>query len=364
MADHRIIPPEENAAAPGVGATSRGNVVSLAINVPDVDEVRAAGFDRIAVERSTNSGLTWAAAGPADQRPALVGRQVDYAYRDLAGDPNYLYRVRYYSSDRAELAEPGPEIPGAGLLIRDVLTVAQLKARYLFGVDLTNDAGEPLSDEVFRHYIVSAVRWFEHQLDIPLFETQFVNERHDYYRGDWQRYQMLQLDNYPLLDVQRFVVQYPSGQNVVEFPPEWLRVERAEGVVSVVPTAGTLSNILLGQGGSFLPAVYNGLDYLPQLFAVTYTAGFAPGTIPRNIIDLIGKFASLGPFNIFGDLIAGAGIATLSLSMDGLSQTIGTTSSATNAGFGARIIQYGKDIKAELPLLRSYYKRVGKMVIG
>jgi len=75
-------------------------------------------------------------------------------------------------------------------------------------------------------------------------------------------------------------------------------------------------------------------------------------------------FASIGPFNIFGDLIAGAGIATISLSLDGLSQNVGTTSSATNAGFGARIIQYLKQIKEQMPQLRRYYKRVGGMVVA
>ena len=78
--------------------------------------------------------------------------------------------------------------------------------------------------------------------------------------------------------------------------------------------------------------------------------------MPVNILDLIGMLASFGPLNIFGDLIAVAGIANVSLSIDGLSQSIGTTSSATNAGYGSRIIQYTKQIKDQIPLLRRYYK--------
>jgi hypothetical protein len=74
-------------------------------------------------------------------------------------------------------------------------------------------------------------------------------------------------------------------------------------------------------------------------------------------------FASLGPFHVFGDLIGGAGIANVSLSMDGLSQTIGTTSSATNAGYGARIINYLKQLKEQIPLLRRYYKGL-RMVVA
>ncbi|MCH9839318.1 hypothetical protein K0U83_26890, partial [bacterium] len=218
-----------------------------------------------------------------------------------------------------------------------------------------------LSDDTFTHYILTAIRWFEHQLDIPILPTTF-SEFHDYYRSDYDAFFFIQLDNYPVISVEQLKVQYPSGQSVVVFPPEWLRLNQPEGHLQVVPTAGTLSEIMVGAGGSFLPAIYNGMSYLPQLFQVDYTAGFASGKVPRNMVDVIGKFAALGPFDIFGDLIAGAGIATLSLSMDGLSQSVGTTSSATNAGYGARIIQYTKYIKDQIPLLRRYYKGIKGVV--
>ena len=105
------------------------------------------------------------------------------------------------------------------------------------------------------------------------------------------------------------------------------------------------------------------MEYLPQLYELTYTAGFETGQVPTDILDLIGMFAAIGPFHIFGDLIAGAGIATVSLSMDGLSQNIGTTSSATNSGYGARVGNYLKEIKEQVPHLRKYYKGI-RMVVA
>jgi hypothetical protein len=42
---------------------------------------------------------------------------------------------------------------------------------------------------------------------------------------------------------------------------------------------------------------------------------------------------------------------------------VNTTSSATNAGFGARIIEYQKEIKQLLPNLRRYYGKASKMVV-
>lgn len=360
---HFLLDLAENADSPGISAGRRGTCITIGVNEPAIADVLACDFDRLVLERSTDGQLSWQEITAPDTRPVLNPGQADYVIVDGLGDPNYFYRTRYIDTATSECSQPSEVVAGEGLAIRGLLTPAQLKARYFFGIDLTDDTGAPLSDEVFRHYILSAIRWFEHELDIPLLPTTFC-ELHDYYRSDYNAFNLICLDNYPVQEVLEFRVQYPSGQTVIEFPPEWFRLDAAAGTLQIVPTAGTLSEILVGQGGSFLPAIYNGMDYLPQLFQVQHIAGFGEGQVPRNIVDLIGMFAALGPFNIFGDLIAGAGIANISLSMDGLSQSIGTTSSATNAGYGARIKQYLEQIKKQIPVLRKYYKRVGGLVVA
>jgi hypothetical protein len=70
------------------------------------------------------------------------------------------------------------------------------------------------------------------------------------------------------------------------------------------------------------------------------------------LLDLGGKMASMYTLNTAGDLIVGAGIASKSASMGGISQSVSTTSSATNAGYGSRIIQYRQDISKDLPNVR------------
>ena len=77
---------------------------------------------------------------------------------------------------------------------------------------------------------------------------------------------------------------------------------------------------------------------------------FSKGVIPSIIVS---------DLNIAGDLIAGAGIATQSISIDGLSQSVGTTSSATNSGYGARVIQFNKELKELMTTLRAKYKIIG-----
>lgn len=313
---------------PGLQSSACGRVITLNHNNPDINEVIAAGFNRLVIERSMDGGITYSEATTGSERPVLEIDKVDYVWRDRNGDPTCFYRFRYINTHTKELCDPSDPVSGAALALAGILSVAQLKQRYMFGVDLTDDAGNVLPDSVFEFYILSAIEWMEHELDIRVLPTNMPNERHDYYREDYAQFNIAQLDNYPVISLDEFRVQYPSGQNVIIYPDEWVRLDKTHGIVRIVPTAGTLSEIIIGQGGSFLPAVFNGMSHLPDLFEFDYVAGFE--CIPANILNLIGMAASMGPFNIFGDLIAGAGIANVSLSIDGLSQSIGTTSSATN----------------------------------
>lgn len=342
---------------------AKGTVIKVLTVDPDIADVIDAGFDRIVVERSENAGVTWAEITTPSERPVLVRTKVEYSWRDRMGDPSYLYRLRYLNTRTGGMTEPSEGIEGIGLAIRNILTVTDLIDRYFFGIDLTNDSGQPLPDSVWQHYILTAIRWFEHEIDISILPTQFV-EKHDFYAHDYDAALLIQLDNYPVTEVSAFRAQYPSGQDIIEYPAEWFRVNGPEGHIQIVPTAGTLSEMLIGQGGSYLPAIYNGSGYLPQLFEITYIAGFEEGKVPRNIIDIIGMIASLGPFNIFGDLITGAGIGNLSLSLDGLSQSITTTQSAMYGGYGSRILAYTKQVKDQMKQLRRHYKRIGGMVVA
>lgn len=346
-----------------LNAQSRGRVIRLIHNDPDVAAAIDSDFTHVVFERSIDGGITFEEFLPSSDRPPLEEDKVDYTMIDPLGSPNYYYRVKYINRKTGVCSDPSDPVEGAGLALLNVLSVAQMKQRYMFGIDLTNDQGEPLPDSVWEHYIFAAIEVLEHQIDIPILPTTFEGEMHDYYRSDYGQYNIIQLENYPVISVEDFTVQYPSGQNVVKFPPEWIRLDKNHGLLRIVPTAGTLSEILVGAGGSYLPAIYNGLPHLPDLFSVDYTAGFEDGKTPQNLLDIIGKIASMGPFNIFGDLIAGAGIANLSISIDGLSQNIGTTSSATNSGYGARLGQYVKEVKEQIPMLRRYYKGI-RMVVA
>ena len=76
-------------------------------------------------------------------------------------------------------------------------------------------------------------------------------------------------------------------------------------------------------------------------------------------VKLLIMVIALAVIGIFAVGSAEPALASYSLSIDGLSQSISTTNSATNAAFGARIINYQKEIKDSLSKLKTYYRGIG-----
>lgn len=338
-------------------------VIKLQIQVNKLDNVLTK-FDQIKVYRSTTgiSG-TYSEITTVGTRIALVQGQTVYEYDDTAGEITYWYKTAYFHSGTAlESSQSEPQL-GDDPATATIMSVSDLKSIYLFGLDLTDDAGNPFPDLLFEWSIRWAIGHIQRELDI-LIRPTVLSELYDYYREEYLAWTIIPLREFPVISVEGVSVEWPSGTQVIEFPSDWIQLRADAGQVNIVPTSGTLSQTLLTAGGSFLPLVASGRDFVPNVIRVQYTAGFAEGEVPIEIRDLIGKYAAFGPLNIAGDLIVGAGIASKSVSIDGLSQSINTTSSATSAGYGARLIQYQKEIKEVMPNLRRYYKGIRLAALG
>jgi hypothetical protein len=146
--------------------------------------------------------------------------------------------------------------------------------------------------------------------------------------------------------------------------PEWVKLYGKQGQIHIVPYAGdpTLFAILGGSqtGYPFITGQLN--TNLPQMHYIDYIAGLGMRTevetqdpttgentlvvkylIPDDIVNVVAKIASIDILGIAGDAIL-AGVASMSTSIDGISESVSTTASATNATYGAHIIQYQKEI--------------------
>lgn len=330
-------------------------VITVKVAVGAITDVLDLGFNRLKVYRST-TGINGPYVEVTDSTTRLVlepGRTL-YEYTDENGDPNFYYKSSFFNTVTALESSLSDAQRGEGDGALDVISVADLKTNYLFGLDLTDDNGNEYPDSLFEFYIKSAVSYMELRLDIPLSPKRIVEERHDFYREDYPKYIWLETDVFPILDVEEIKLVLPGERVVQIFPRDWYQIEKEFGQIQLTPGIGSAGTVLLGASGSYIWNLYNHSKSIPGAFRVTYTAGFEP--LPFYLRDLVGMLASFGPLNIAGDLLGGAGVASQSLSIDGLSQSIATTSSATNAGYGARLTDYRQQLKEKLPIVEGRLK--------
>jgi len=164
-----------------------------------------------------------------------------------------------------------------------------------------------------------------------------------------------------------FSIDYTSGftyeEGVVVIPQGETEVEitLSESLAETKPTVAL--EVLDAQGGGALRIKSVSTDGATVVTASAPTTGdmqisYKIHNYDPAIIKAIGLLAAISPLDIAGDLIAGAGIGSFSVGVDGLSQSIGTTASATSAGYGARIISYQKQLKDLMGMLRAKYRTV------
>jgi hypothetical protein len=252
----------------------------------------------------------------------------------------------------------------------------EMVSRILFGIELVDTEGNPFPQDLLQSYLDSAVAWAEQILSISILQRPVSDEQHDFVANDYMNWGYIKLWHRPVASVEKLTLWY-GNQKMYDIPSAWLKVDQQHGAIQLFPTTGVTSGLIITSGGSlFLPLVQGGFGYAPQMWSVDYTAGmsepdtnaqgeyvYAQTNIHPNLKEVIYKRASIGIMQVWGDLIIGAGIANMSLSVDGLSQSIGTTQSPMFGGASARIKQMQEDIDNMLPALRSYYGGIDMVVI-
>lgn len=233
---------------------------------------------------------------------------------------------------------------------------------------------EYIEPVVLQEAIDAAIDNLEDTLHVSIRTYEQRKEYHDFDRDIWNEYNQLVLDKYPVVKLHSLAIVHGEDEDAVrlwEIPDEMLQIKgkgRLYGTVEVLPHAGSF----FGAEG-VNPLLFSGVlnvHHAPSMFEVIYTAGLdgLPGDgdrkpIPANLIRAIGLMAAIHPLNILGDLAIGVGIASRSISFDGISHSVNTTASAENAAFSARIIQHHKELRGDnqvqglIPSLQTKWRR-------
>lgn len=238
-----------------------------------------------------------------------------------------------------------------------ILSPSELLERYFHGISTCTKDGREISQETLVREILTAQEKMEEYLSVKM-SRQVVSERRDFDRMSYYNWGFTRV-TFPIV-APLALLGFISTTKQTEFPLEWLShsVSTEEDLLGrnlhIVPAGGatplTQSVVFVGITPN---AGFLGVQSIPDYWDVKYVTGF--GKMPETIRDVVGKLASMAIFAVLGDILLGAGIASQSLSLDGFSQSIATTQSAENSAFSARIRQYAKELKRELPDLKDHY---------
>lgn len=250
-----------------------------------------------------------------------------------------------------------------------LLSPTEMFSLYLYGIKIQAGDGTAFSTESMRFYIQAAQQEIENFFNLKLVYQFIALEKLTFYRADyWQSFPIL-FTNYPVNKPISLTGRFNQLEQI-SYPTQWLtNTQNSYGQykrrVSIVPTGTAVATANAEVILSGLTTQLGSQHFLmiPDYWDLQYITGFKLDQMPMDLINLTGKLASFGPLGIAGDLILGAGISSQSLGVDGLSQSISSTSSATNAGYGARLVQYEREIKATIPRIKLVYDEIKMSVL-
>lgn len=255
-----------------------------------------------------------------------------------------------------------------------VLTPDDMRQTYLWGVPFTSTNGAQYSDAQITAMIEATVAEFEKVLNLTikkrvikcaddLQEGAVYDETEDayyYHRKNWNTGGRLNTKRRPIISVERFELYTITMGRIMDLK-SWLRIDHRKGVLHFYPRMDQAGGTSMSTYPPFLTQGYLRSMSYNHGYRLDYTAGFEDaGKVPADLRDVIGKAAACRLLNIIGDGLI-AGFSNMSLSMDGLSESFGTTASATSAMYAARINQYLKEIESYLKMNKNKY---GYFIMG
>lgn len=229
-------------------------------------------------------------------------------------------------------------------------TPETFKNTWLFGIpDKNPETGEPFPEESYQFHIDQAYAALERMLDIAILPKEILDERHDYYVQEYRSWGFLHVFKKPIRSVTAVRGMYPYYNSALQIPPEWIIPDKLGGQINLIPVAGTLNQFIFTATGGLLPQLFRHQSYVPHFWAVDYEAGFEENDIPYDLNEAVAKLACMSILNILGDLVGGVGVLGASIGMDGLSQYISMTKTATTGAFYSRVLQYKNEFFGPSP---------------
>jgi hypothetical protein len=239
-----------------------------------------------------------------------------------------------YSDSKKSIAGIYPEgvEDSARQRLEPLIGAQLLRSRHLFGAQLVPRLPDPvtgkripMTDEQIQDIIDGAVEQAEIDCRIDIFPTQ-IKEKLPFDKNHYEAFGYMQTKRRPIASVERIAVTPANGLDVYVLPKEWLEMAYCvRGQLNIIPmTAAFIQGGFVptqSTGSAFFLSILGNRQWIPAYWQIDYTTGYPNGQVPRIINELVGTVAAM---EILSMLATGFLVASHSLSMDGLGQSVST----------------------------------------
>jgi hypothetical protein len=215
------------------------------------------------------------------------------------------------------------------------------------------DPDDRLPESVIQEAIDSSIARLEGTINAKIRFREHIVAYHDYDQDLFNEFGFIELDNYPVVEIHSYKFQYgEQGHEIWDVPSDLIQIKGSGskfGTVEILPFRG------IPITSSYDPALVPFITGMfsspksPSMVRIEYDAGMdgMPNDLEDDLVRAIGLMAAIHPLNLLGDIIIGAGIASISTSFDGISQSVATTASAENSALSSRIREYERELLGE-----------------
>lgn len=247
-----------------------------------------------------------------------------------------------------------------------LLTSWMLKNVFMAGIQFIDFYEDPLEDSVAEMAIELAIGQVEEDIRIFFYpkivetrpeqaDAELVIPRLTYIRKDVRGMAFIRLPHFHVNNVE-YLDGYFADQKGIEVPSEWLQVNNKRGFINIV-AASTTGMKLLGSVGTSIVMGSIPENEIPHFWATRYEAGWneCNQPFPKTWLYALGLRATLNAAPILADALR-PGVASLSLSMDGVSESENTTASAIYSLLSSRVERYQKEYDLLLRRIIAKYR--------
>lgn len=242
-----------------------------------------------------------------------------------------------------------------------VISAQEMRRIFLYGITINspfvNKFNLDFSDEDIEFYIRAAQQEVENYFALKLFQQIFY-ESYGFDNAQWRTWGAIKCNW--MIAIPLELEGWLNTTKQTTYPADWLtskvigsgELELYQHMLFIVPSGntGAVTNSVIYAG--LLPNLgYLNANRIPDYWHVKAVTGFAK--IPNDIINSIGQLAAINLLLIAGSQVLGfPGLASQSLSIDGLSQSL----SAPSNSYGQRITAIATNLEKQMANQRDTYR--------